>query len=320
MRAEEVTVAGAIPAVSRSAAVSASVEAPCPAQTGVIDGVLLMAGGPRPSELAAASGLSTLDLSVDGRQTLLEVWLSRLADLSDRWGENAGVRVVYCARTPRPGSPRSTPPVALTIEQEEHEYRGAAGLARDVFETFPADATVLVIEAGRYAACTLNDLVDRHMASGADVTVGMNPDSTPAGVFLIRRAALELASRRGFMDMKEQWLRAALAADFDVRVFRMPEPGIVLLRTREDIWRAAIGAPVRRVILHNVGFTRPPGVISPDAVVAADARVEESLIMAGARVGAGAIVVRSVLCPGAVVEPGRRVIDEIVSGVHRENR
>lgn len=325
MRIEDTTIAGVIPAAARAAGRSSlapAVPADTPASptviTGVIDGVLLMAGGPRPSELAVASGLSTLDLSVDGRNTLLEVWLQRLADLGDLWGRDASVRVVYCARSMRPGSPRLASPIALTIEQEEHEYRGPAGLARDVFEHLAPDATLLVIEAGRHAGCPLGDLIDRHMATGAEITVGMNPDSTPAGVYVIRRSTLDLASRRGYMDLKEQWLRAALAAQMDVRVFRMDPPGILPLRTREDLWRAALGAPPRRIILSSASARRPVGVISPDATVAADARIEESLVMPGARVGAAAIVVRSILCPGAVVGPREQVVDRIVGASRRE--
>lgn len=321
MRTEEISVAGAIPAVpgARGALTADAPGAPAIVTT-LVDGVLLMAGGPRPSQLAAAAGMSTLDLSVDGVNTLLEVWLKRLADLGDLWARDASIRVVYCARTIRPGAPRVASPVSLTIEQEEHEYRGPAGLARDVFEKLSGDATVLVIEAGRFAACHLNDLIDRHMATGADITVGMNPDSTPAGIFVLRRSTLDLASRRGFMDLKEQWLRAALAAHLDVRVFRMDHPGIVPLRTREDLWRTALGAPARRVILTGDSLRRPPGVISPDAIVSPAARVEESLIMAGARVAPDAIVVRSILCPGAVVERGRQVIDDIVGGTRSERR
>jgi mannose-1-phosphate guanylyltransferase len=54
--------------------------------------------------------------------------------------------------------------------------------------------------------------------------------------------------------------------------------------------------------------------VHPDADVAADAQIVESVIGAGASVGAGAWVVRSVLLPGASVEAGAKVSDSVLMG------
>ena len=54
--------------------------------------------------------------------------------------------------------------------------------------------------------------------------------------------------------------------------------------------------------------------VHPDAVVAADARLDTVVVGAGAHVGAGAVLERAVLLPGAVVGAGAVVADSVVMG------
>ena len=91
------------------------IEAPRPSPTASetacdrVSGVLLMAGGPRPSELATAAGVATLDLSVNGRLTLLETWLSRIEALGDL-KESPEARVEWsCRNFGDPGTDLLTP-------------------------------------------------------------------------------------------------------------------------------------------------------------------------------------------------------------------
>ena len=47
------------------------------------------------------------------------------------------------------------------------------------------------------------------------------------------------------------------------------------------------------------------------ASCAAGARIHDSVVLSGGEVGEGAAVIRSVICSGAVVRRGEKVVDEI---------
>ncbi|MFY7896114.1 MAG: hypothetical protein ACOVP8_07770, partial [Phycisphaerales bacterium] len=53
--------------------------------------------------------------------------------------------------------------------------------------------------------------------------------------------------------------------------------------------------------------------VDESATVAKTSLVHDSVVMTGAKVGAGAVVVRSLVCEGAVVQPGQTVFDTIVA-------
>jgi len=58
-------------------------------------------------------------------------------------------------------------------------------------------------------------------------------------------------------------------------------------------------------------------IVEDGAQVHSTARVHDSVVLAGAKVGAGAVVVRSVVCPGAVIPRDAKALDELVSGRRR---
>lgn len=287
---------------------------------------ILLAGGLRQSPLTEATGLSVLDLHITPSQTLLEYWLERLHGLSGGPGE---VRVMHCANTPAPKRPRGEE-AAVRIIEDLQPYRGPAGSARDACSDIGPDGLVLIAEAGRLPAADLPRLLEDHLAHGADVTVGVSPDGSPAGVYLARCSTIALTPARGFMDLKEQWLSRVIARGLEVRVLTLAEPGMPPLRTRVQFVRAIrllAGEPATPAGFPAGLFPATGSDLGLRSVIAEGARVDEgalivdSVIMPGATVEGGSVVARSIVCPGAVVKRGEERVDAVVSvsGVHSDS-
>jgi len=294
---------------------------------GVVSACVLLAGGLRPSQLTAASGLSVLDLPIATEMTLLDHWVSRLTPLLAAGGS---VRVVHCNATPAPSPPRSAGGAAVEILRDVQGYRGPAGVARDVCADLEGESHVLIAEGARHLGCDLGAMAAEHIRTEADITVAANPDGSPAGVYIARRGTLDIVPARGFMDLKEQWLSRAVDRGMNVRVFVLPAPGASPLRTRAQFLRACFaprrGSPSSSWMRH--GFTRGvlvrgrvSNLIAPGAEVDPGALLAHTIAMPGARVEAGAVVARSILCPGARVGPGEEVVDAVVTadGAHLDS-
>jgi hypothetical protein len=262
-----------------------------------LDACVLLAGALRPSPLVEAAGCSVLDFYLTPDSTVLGLWIDRLTELEPVEADEIPLRIVHGRTNPVPRNPGGAALLGLRIVQEAGEYRGPAGVARDACEGLDPDATILLADAGRYIATSLEPMLRAHRERRAGVTVACNADRTPAGVYLIQRRTLDLVPRAGFVDLKEQWLRRAL------------EGGVgVWTHVLGGVGAGAGSLPIR---------TRPRGgaVVAPGAAVAPGAYAADCIIMPGARVEAGAVVARSVVGPGALVASGAEVIDEVfVSG------
>ncbi len=293
------------------------------------DGVsvcVLLAGALKSSPLTSASGVSVLDLWLTRERTVLGLWIDALRETGRNWE----VRVAHNRQTPAPAELGEHDGITVSEVIDSGSYRGPAGVARDATQDIDADASVLVCESGRWLSCGLGALLDAHAASGATVTVGVNPDGAPAGLYLVRRQALGLAPAVGFMDMKEQWLDRVRGSGGSVFAVRFGGEGALPLRTRLDFVRAGQRAAgwveaagfegIRRIRSGRANAGARFRVIGTGASVGPGAFVEDSIVMASATIGAGAVVARSVVCPGARVEAGAEVVDAIVGlrGVVRD--
>ena len=297
---------------------------------------VLLSGGPKPSPLAAATGRAALDLMIGPDRTVLELWLSELAELTgaDRPLE---VRVVHERRSRRPADPAEWTrelAVSVSIEPADGDYRGAAGVIRDATDGLDPSDTVLVSEAARLPTFRLRPIVELHFSRSADVTVATNPDGSPAGLYLIRREALDGVQERGYSDLKEQWLAGLLKAGRAVWAHRLPTPGSLPLRTPEHLLAAAawiqsgVAAPGRPDNGHvGDAVPTPPKqdaykwgndagwcgrIVASDAAVDESSTVLGSVVMPGAVIGPGCVVARSIVCPGATVQPGTELVDAVV--------
>lgn len=308
-----------------------------------IDLCVLLAGGLKPSPLAAAAGRSVLDLSADGQRTVLEHWIAHLAGVLAPGDAPAGqpplpVRILHgSSLAPTPPASGTIPRgMDLTIERETKEFRGPAGVVKDAAEHLPPDATVLVIEAARWFGGDLPAVIRAHMAqssggsgdgSGAGpsgptaVTVAADRDNAPAGIVVLQRSTLDLISQLGFMDLKEQWLGKLAEMGRSVRVFDLGDAPSIPLRERTGLLaaaRAATGsASCRSESLRALYADSDEGhfaAVSPHSRIGPNTSIVDSVIMDGAEVGEGAIVARSVVCPGAIVAPSEVVVDQVRAG------
>lgn len=294
---------------------------------------VLLAGGLKPSPLAAAAGCSVLDLTADGSKTIMEHWIEHLAPLGS---EDAPlqVRIMHGSRlAPTPPPDHATPPcLQLSIERETKEFRGPAGVVKDAANDLPPQATVLVIEAARWFGGDLAAVIDAHSGAQAAsdqpaVTVTATSSSAPGGIVVLERSTLDLISELGFMDLKEQWLGKVRDAGRRVRVVELGDSSpSILLRERSDLLSAArsclCDTRVSDVLSGEAAGLRPLysgsgqgyfAAVSPDSTIEPNSSIVDSVIMNGAVVRSGAIVARSLICPGAVVQTNEVVVDQVRS-------
>jgi hypothetical protein len=295
---------------------------------------LLLAGGLKPSPLVAQTGGSVLDLYLRPDATVLSFWLDRFQELAPS-APGPVIHIAHGASTPAPNDMLARRRgYRLRVEEDRQEFRGPAGAVKDACADYSPGSMVLVAEAARFVAGDLSPMLAAHVQSGADITVGCNPDSSPAGLFLIRCKTLTLVPPIGFMDLKEQWLGKAVEAGLNVRVHRLRDFTSYELRTRTDFLAAAraAGGIVSATLpapadVHVNGSSANEEHALPRAVeVGVGAVIVDSVIMPGAQIGKDAVVARSIVCPGGVVPPGAAIVDAVVpssvfanlGGLHRQ--
>lgn len=285
--------------------------------------VVLLAGGLKPSPLVQAVGRSVLDLNLTPDRTLLELWVAALDGPLWPASRAPKVYVVCGGNTPNPEPPTIGGGLDVVIQHDRKTFRGPAGAVLDVTEDLAPGDTILVAEGHRTPLDSIDDFLLAHASGGADASVAVNPDGSPAGVYALRRRTLDQVTRVGFMDLKEQWLNKAVSTGVRVRALRLPAPGSLPLRTREQFLFAAMslsGAETRDrlpacTILDpsRANEQAPFRVLAAGGCIGPGAVVVDSVIMPEAEVGAGAVVVRSLVCPGAKVQPGAEVVDAVVT-------
>lgn len=271
---------------------------------------VLLAGAIKPSPLVEAAGFSTLDFLIGPDTTLLDEWGMRLIEMGI---EGSRVMAVHGANVP---SPTATPgTIAMRIRRERDHLRGPAGAARDAAAEIEGHEALLIAEAKRHPGMTLAPLFRAWHETDADIVVARNPSGAPAGLYITRTELLELVPKRGFMDLKEQWLGKAAAGGARVLVVDLPEPGTMPVRILPQYLRVALGTGgFESFATGLVDPGRPRrALVSPGASIDPSADLIDAVVMEGASVGAGALVVRSVVCPGARVEPGGELVDAVMT-------
>lgn len=287
-----------------------------------LNAAVLLGGGLSPSPLGGATGCSVLDLLIAPRETVLDRWLQRLGRLNGLAVEGLPVIVAAGGSAPAPKIVASDSRRRFELVLHDREYRGAAGVLHDVTHDFDAASLLLVTEAARCPDFDIGEVVAHHLAERHAVTVAVNADGSPAGIYLLTRHLLGLVQSEGYMDLKEQWLGKVIAARHKVGVYRIADGWCRPLRTREQLLAAARASAADGRAADGVQhFSSDPGAISsgtfqcvsPEANVAADAVVIDSIIMPGARVGRACVVARSIVCAGASVADGEVLVDSVRS-------
>jgi NDP-sugar pyrophosphorylase family protein len=117
--------------------------------------------------------------------------------------------------------------------------------------------------------------------------------------------------------MKEQAL-PLIATQFEVRVVRRRRPTGLPIRSLEAYIQALHyyhrrrgGKPVNTDPLAE-DWTPSFSLVEPGATVDSSARIHDSVVLSGGCVEPGAVLVRSIVCPGAIVRRDRTAVDQII--------
>ena len=282
--------------------------------------VLMLGGGLRPSPLGYAVGVSPLDLEilpgVSVAQRWARTWRSAMA------GAPVPIRCLVARGAPLSLSIRAGGADGVALEVDAREFCGPAGAVRDAVASLPPQQIIAVNEAATYPAVSVAPLLSAHVQTGAEATVAMNPDGSPAGLYIFSAGLFRDVSAVGFTDLKEQFLDRLRTREVDIRVEVLKGPGVLPLRTRAEFLQAAhiaagrsarIAGDVAPAWLVGAGEDARDSMLSTDVRLGRDARVIGSVIMTGATIESGAIVVRSIVCAGATVREGQQVVDSVVT-------
>lgn len=281
---------------------------------------LILSGGLQPTPLSEETGLSVLDLPLTASNTVLDVWVEAIRALP--FNSEVPIRVIHDGPTYVP-SGLSREIDLVDVEIQPRALRGTAGVVADACREYDPDSSVLVVEGSRYSVSGLNRLLCRHFESGADITLGRNPDQSPSGMYIVRCGACELVPGIGYMDFKEQWLERLRRNGHRIEVQDVPAPGSMPIHTLEQLLAAARLANTHvtgRLVTTSVanGLIRNSEaqglrVICPGALVGPGARVIDSIVMSGAVVPSNAIIVRSLICSKGPIQSGAEIADAVIS-------
>jgi hypothetical protein len=284
-----------------------------------IAALILLAGSVRPSPFAAALGRSILDLPLGEGKTILSQWIDEAAELARPRATALPLRVVADARLPAPASGHGTEAIRLSVETEQVQYRGTAGLLADLCAGYPDDQCVLVANAAQVPRVPLAEQAEMLAAEVAEVAVLCPRDGVPSHLMLLTCGVLREVPPVGFIDLKEQFL-PKVSAKARVRPVFLEQAGSPSIRTLHGYIATLRDRQLRRGGRHPeadpYAETWAPAfnIVEEGAEVSAGARLYDAVVLAGARVAEGATVVRSVVAPGGVVRRRDFAVDRVIAG------
>jgi carbonic anhydrase/acetyltransferase-like protein (isoleucine patch superfamily) len=276
--------------------------------------VVMLAGGLRASTFRQQLGIPTLCLPMSHDATLLDAWLACLGEL----GRPCAVDIVVSWQTDaeqleplvRRRLDGDAAAMDVRVITDPAPWRGTGGLLKDVTRSRPAEDLIVVVESSCLPPVSLRAALDALKADASGV-VCSGAGSEPAGVYIFRRATLDLVPDEGFFDLKEQflprlylegrWLTCAVVAE---SVARLRDCGSYLRsvgKAMADDAAPLVSSEARvAVSARIVGAS----VVQAGVVVESGALVHNSVVMRGAMIGARAVVSRSIVGMNAVIAPG----------------
>lgn len=302
-------------------------EAQVPKQLKRLQAVVLLAGSVRATRLREAIQRSMLDLPIGDGRTLLQYWQTQTAALARVAGlKRLEVRIMVDRDAREPVASAAQEGVVLSVERDPKDFRGTAGVLKDLSKGYAADDYILVANAHQLLLQDLPRLAIKVADKDGDVTVTSHEDGSVSSLMLIRCGALEKIGETGFVDMKEQGL-PLIAKQYHVEVVPLRLPSGMPVRTPMDYinalrrhHRRTAAAGEQQLNPWTEDWAPTFSIIEEGATIGAKARVHDSVVLKGARVEPGAVVVRSVVCPGAIVGRGMLVAEDLVEGHIRTGR
>ncbi|MEM1097521.1 MAG: hypothetical protein AAGH92_01910 [Planctomycetota bacterium] len=282
--------------------------------------VVILAGSVRANQLRRATGRSPLEMPIASSRTVMHEWCDRLADTAEAAGiAELPVRIMVDQAASPDFATDDHGPLRLRVERDPSSYRGTAGLLHDLAREYPDDAKLLVLHASQLPFASLGHALGYEHANSADVTIVADPQGSPSGIMLLRCGCLRDINTVGFVDLNEQAL-PNIAEKYDVRVHRTAQPVTRSLRTLSGYLETLRLFHHQRTgrLVHDGPFAEDWQasfqVLEGGSFINDRAVIHDSVVLAGARVEADAVIVRSVVCPGAVVGKGEHRVDRVVIG------
>jgi hypothetical protein len=284
-----------------------------------LSAVVLLSGSVRTSDLARSIGRSVLDLPIESGTTILGQWRDQAAAVSR--GMDRGpleLRVVVDRQSILPTTSIENPNLRGLVLRDPQDYRGSAGVLRDISVNDHEDSYLLVTSGNQVLLVPLEELAQELSSRGGDITLLAGDDGAFMGMMLVRVGAIRGVREVGFLDFKEQVL-PRLAREYDVRVVNRPGVTGMPIRTL-DSYIAALTTYSKQRFGGSTGLNRDGSekwfstfaIQERDANVAASARIHDSVILDGAKVGTNAVIVRSVVSGTGVVRSGQLAADRVV--------
>lgn len=291
------------------------IRADLPAAACQLRTVVLLAGAVRSNPLRRATGRSLLELPLESTTHVLDAWRHLLSDMAEDLAfDDLPARIMVDRGGPLVASTASAGAVRIAIEQDPSPYRGTAGLLRDVAAEYHDDDRMLVGNASQLPFDSLADLTRELASLNADITILCRENAEPAGLMLVRCGCLRDINRLGFVDFNEQAL-PQISQHHDVRVCCRPHPATRPIRTLPAYITALreyhqLRHPEARPIQQwEPAFS----IIEPGAQIHPSALIHDSVVLAGASVGPSTVLVRSVVCPRAVLKRGQTAVNCFVA-------
>jgi hypothetical protein len=261
-----------------------------------------------------------LDLPVTSEQTVISLWQGQVEQLAKATGESElPLRVIVAQASQAPAAFNPVATVRTSVERDPKEFRGTAGVLRDVATSYDPNDMILVANGAQLLLEPLPALVADLFGASGSISFIAHEDGTPCGLFLIRCGALSEVRDIGFLDFKEQVLPKLGPAGHLVRpVFRQTATGLPLrtldgyLNALRTFHRISAGLP-RQIDPFSEDWQPTFSIVEPGANVDPSATIHDSVILKGATVGERAVVVRSVIGPDAVIRPDATIADRAIA-------
>jgi hypothetical protein len=176
--------------------------------------VLMLAGGLNPTPLQRLMGFPSAGLPISRDRTLLSAWLEvidrSLGSLRRSTHLLCGTPADehwFLAELRRPTNPVS----GVEVRRDDRPHRGVCGILADTVQTPGFSDWLLVIELNTLPPKSLVPMLEAS-DNDSSMVVGGSGDGRPAGAFLLRADLLREVPKRGYYDLKEQFLPGASRA------------------------------------------------------------------------------------------------------------
>lgn len=284
-----------------------------------LSAVVILGGLVRKTELSTAVNRAIMDLPVDSEHTVLDLWHDELeAFAADIFQKELPVRIMTNQGSDHPTVRGNRRSLSIDIEEDMADYRGTAGVLRDVLSDYGPQDLAIVVNGAQVMREPLGALCCDLSAKDADVALVSHEDGTPSGVMLLRCGTLTDISAVGYVDMKEQAL-PQIASRHRVSVVSRQHATGIPIRTLADYVQAlrihheTTEEDYRGDDMFAENWNPSFEIVEQGANVASSARVHDSVVLRGSRVDAGAVLVQSVVCDGGVIRRNTMVTDQLVA-------